>query len=261
MKFIALITTLLYVAAAAYAQNSVDIKPGIISYVEGQAYLNGTILSVNTRPIQKLSQGNSLQTGAGKAEVQLGIAGTMWMGNRGILRMESSDLKNIQLRVEKGSVFIEIIQKNEGCMITLHSGNAVILLREIGIYRLDSELSQLRVYNGEAEINLKDKKVLIPPGKFGNFANQLKTSKFKDKKLDVFNYWTSQRSQLLYEKIHKDRKEAYIKQQWRDLKQARADEDAARRDAREAIGTLRSEEAKRVFDIQQATSPNLPPTN
>lgn len=256
MKFAIIILALFLVIAPAYPQYSVSIKAGTISYAEGQAFLNQTLITENKNHIQEIAKGSILQTGSGKAEVQLGVSGALWMGNLGILQMEDTNLNNIQLRIDRGSMFIEIIEQIEDHTITLHAGNAEIQLSEIGIYRLDSDASQLRVYSGKAEIHLKNKKILATPGKLVNFADRLKTSRFSDKQSDSFNYWTAQRSQLLYGKIKEARKEAFMKKQLYDLQQQRITEDSARSNAKHTIQEIQAEEASRQWEMQK--KPVLP---
>lgn len=91
-----------------------------------------------------------------------------------------------------------------------------------------------------------------------NFADRLKASKFDDKQKDSLNYWTAQRSQLLYGKIKEARKEAFMKQQLYNLQQQRITEDSARSNAKDIMDEVRTEEALRRLQQKPALPENYP---
>lgn len=217
MKAVIGMMTLLLGAAAAWAQQGVSVKPGILSHIEDAVYLDNAPVRDISGQTMEIPKGSCVQTGAGKAEIQLGMASTLWMGEQGRLCLETVHLSEPRIRAERGSAFIEIIESYKGHAIVIHAGEAMVRLKDAGVYRLDFDLAQLHVYEGRAEIRLKDRKTAVKSGKIAGFSGAIKTWKADTREQDGLHDWASQRSYVLYGRIKENRRAAFMARQAREF--------------------------------------------
>jgi len=205
MRTTSTVIVLICFAASTWAQLTVNINPGSINYGEGQVYLDGKPLQFNPRKMQEIKKWQDLRTGAGRVEIQLGLAATMWLGEQGRLRMDEANPANVQLFVDQGPVYVEVIEKFEYLRMAIHFGDAVVELKDIGFYRFDSNPPRLSVYAGLAEILQKYRKTRVKPGKSADLADGWKVSGFNKKQNDPMYVWVGARSDLLYGRIKQER--------------------------------------------------------
>jgi hypothetical protein len=243
-------------AASAWAQLSVNIQPGAINHAEGQVYLDETPLQFRSDKSPEVEKGQYLRTGAGKAEIQLGLVGTFWLGEQGRLRMEDSNPSDIQLFVDQGSIFVELIDKFDNQRIAIRLGDAVAELKEVGFYRLDSNPPRIRVYDGLAEILQQRKKAKVKPGKSADFIPRLKVSGFDIKQNDPWHVWAAQRSDILYGRIKKARNALLLQQRLADLARQRRSEDDLRQESIDRTRQYQYDQAvQRISEQQKAQQP------
>jgi len=201
MRVFGKIFLLLFFASPVWAQHVVSVRAGLINYVEGQVYLDEAPFEFNADHLQELEKGQYLRTGSGKAEVQLGPGASLWMDENGSLQMVNPSLTDTRLRIERGSIFIEIIEKYKNNKISIQMGTSVIELKKTGLYRLDSASPYLYVFNGKAEIRENRNRITVKQGKFADLNNNLEISKFDKDWKDTFRDWTAHRSFVIYHRI------------------------------------------------------------
>src|SRR5262249_15514909 len=68
-------------------------------------------------------------------------------------------------------------------------------LRKKGIYRLDSEPAQLRVYSGEAEVETGANVLIVRTGKMVSFEGAVTVEKFNAKEGDALSRWSMRRAE------------------------------------------------------------------
>jgi hypothetical protein len=190
---------LLILAVPAQAQNVVGVRAGLISCAEGSVYVGNEKLDLAKDYIlPSLDEGKSLYTGWGWVEVQLGSGAVLRMGAGGKLWMEKADLADMQLRVERGSIMVEIFEKLKGNKISIHSEDTVIHFKDIGLYRLDCREKRLVVYGGKAEIRRAGKKATLKKDRAAILDDKLKANRFDGKEFDELHLWAARRSFVLY---------------------------------------------------------------
>ena len=183
-------------AVTATAQQWVGVHAGMINYAEGIFSIDNELMQLPEARFREIPEGSSLRTGSGWVEVQLGPNAFLWMGEKGSLRMENSDLTNIQLLVEQGSAVFYVFKGNG---IRIRFGEAVIEPKQGGLYRLDSDAARLSVYQGKAKISLGGKNRVAKSGKATVLSGNLKAAKFDVQKTDKLQENALRRSQLLKE--------------------------------------------------------------
>ena len=191
------IILVIFLAASAMAQHWVAVRAGMINHAEGDFYIDQEIQQFPQARFRQIPQGKSLRTGKGWVELNLGPNAFLWIGEEGVLRIEDPSLTNIQLLIERGSAVFEVFEQNKGSKFRVRFGEAVIEPRQPGLYRLDSEISQLSVYAGKAEIRLAGKEKIVKKGKAAILDSDMKTSRFDVHKIDRLQEIAARRSQLL----------------------------------------------------------------
>ena len=151
----------LFLTAPAWAQNFISVQAGLINFAEGNVYVEGRQLQFPSNVPQIIKVGESLSTGFGWVEIQAGPGAYLRMGTGGLLKMENSDLTNVQSQVNRGSIMVEIFDEIEDNRIRINFRDVAIELKEKGLYRLDCSLPRFRVYGGKAEMLQSQKKTTL----------------------------------------------------------------------------------------------------
>jgi hypothetical protein len=161
----------LFLTASAWTQYLISVKAGLINFAEGNVYIGERRLQFPANDPQILKVGESLSTGFGWVEIQLGPGAYLRMGPGGLLKTENSDLTNMEFQVSQGSIMVEIFDEVDDNKIRIDSRDAAIELKEKGLYRLDCSLSRLRVYGGKAEIRQSSQKTTLERGDEATLGN------------------------------------------------------------------------------------------
>ena len=192
-----ILTGLFVTAMCAMPQAyTISARPGVVNYIEGNAFLNGRALSVTGLRSTFLNANDTLSTDSGKAEVLLTPGVFLRVGDDSQIRMISPSLTDIQVQLERGEAMIEVddlIKDNHISMLN-HGGSIAIL--KTGLYRFTTEPAPTAaVIDGKAEVNLGDRKKEIGKGRQVVIAPELKAEKFDRKKEDDLYAWSNVRSE------------------------------------------------------------------
>jgi hypothetical protein len=143
-------------AAPALAQE--PPRPGTLNYVEGTAYLDGQKLNPNNVSSIDLEPGQELTTAAGKAEVLLTPGVYLRVGSNSAVKMISPDLAQTQVELDHGRAGIEadLIQQENNIQIEDASVDTRLLKK--GYYEFNANQPQVRVFSGEAAVQVADGK-------------------------------------------------------------------------------------------------------
>jgi hypothetical protein len=176
-------------------------RPGTINYVEGQATINGQPVDPNAIGSVELQPGQTLATQNGRAEILLTPGIFVRLGNNTSVQMVSPDLANTEVRVENGRVLAEVdwIQKEN--KIRVDAGNTPVELQQKGLYDLDADRNQVRVFDGRAAVLDGDRETHVQ----GGHEVTLGTEKLQPQGFDKKSYeddlyrWSKLRSSYLAE--------------------------------------------------------------
>lgn len=175
------------------AQQVISIRAGLVTYTAGCVYLNDQQLKFSPDSIVEFSNGVQLRTEEGLAEVQVGIRTFLRTNRRTQLQMENYSLTSTVLRLKRGSVYIEIIENYEGNIVCIRFGDALVQLKKEGLYRVDADGAELRVYAGKSKVQKAGRNVTAKGGKTVDLRT-LSRSKFDRDYKDGFHYWAAYRS-------------------------------------------------------------------
>jgi hypothetical protein len=180
------------------SNNASSAVPGTVNYVEGQAFVANQPLDKNSIGKTTLAVGQSLNTDTGKAELLLTPGVFLRQGDHSSVRMDASALEDTQVTVVQGHVMVEVDQIYPQNDLRVVEGNATARLMKPGLYDFDLQQNQLRVFDGEALVNVGDHQMKLKADhEFAVTEGALyKTAKF-DKKAengDDLYRWSSLRS-------------------------------------------------------------------
>lgn len=155
---LSLATTL---TAAASGQNVISARPGTISYIEGQASLGthagGKSLNNSLAGTLSLGAGETLETTAGRAEVQLTPGIFLRVGQNSVVKMVSPSLIHTVVEVQRGKAEVEVDQLFEQndvrVSLGIGPGGAETQVMKPGLYEFDADAGLVRVFEGKAEVS------------------------------------------------------------------------------------------------------------
>ena len=176
-------------------------RPGSLNYIEGQASIEGQGLGPEAIGKTELKPGQSLETGVGKAELLLTPGVFLRLGDNSSVMMISPTLTDTELRLDKGEATVEIAELHPENNIVIAEDGAKIRLTKTGLYDFDADHSLVRVYQGEAnvEVNGQDIKVENEHQLAFGAGASMKPEKFDKEVQDDLYRWSSLRSSYLAE--------------------------------------------------------------
>jgi hypothetical protein len=181
---------------------AVPPQPGSVNYVEGQASIGGQPLGANSAGSATLMAGQSLSTQNGRAEILLTPGVLFRISNNSTVNMISPDLANTVLLLQKGRALVEVTDIRPESSIRINENGASTLLRKPGLYEIDADHGQVRVFDGNALIQSNGREVELKGGRqlALNSPDKPKPQKFdKQAYQDDFYRWASLRSSYLTE--------------------------------------------------------------
>ena len=177
-------------------------RPGSLNYVEGQASLEGQSLGPEAIGKTELHAGQSLETQAGKAELLLTPGVFFRLGDNSSATMISLTLTNTELRLDKGEATVEAAELHPENNVVIAEGAAKTRLSKTGFYDFDAEHDIVRVYQGEANIEVNGHKIKVENDHqlAFNAGASMTPEKFnKEQDQDDLYRWSSLRSSYLAE--------------------------------------------------------------
>ena len=177
-------------------------RPGSLNYVEGQASLEGQSLGPEAIGKTELHAGQSLETQAGKAELLLTPGVFFRLGDNSSATMISLTLTNTELRLDKGEATVEVAELHPENNVVIAEGAAKTRLSKTGFYDFDAEHDIVRVYQGEANIDVNGHNIKVENDHqlAFNAGASMTPEKFnKEKDQDDLYRWSSLRSAYLAE--------------------------------------------------------------
>jgi hypothetical protein len=179
------------------AQKVVSAHAGLITYLQGPAFVDGKRVILKTARFPQMKNGETLSTGRGRAELLLAPGVVARLSENSQLRMDDTDLADTRVTLLRGDALIEIVQLPEGNRIQVGLAETTTQLTRPGLYRFGTQ-GTLRVFGGEALVHAGsgtadvkrgmevDLDPAINPG--------LTVKKFDRKQTDSLHAWAARRS-------------------------------------------------------------------
>jgi hypothetical protein len=194
-------TLVVALTGAAFGQNAISAKAGMINVADGDVYIvdakGGEPRKIEPKVSEfiDLKEGQTLSTVEGRTEVLLTPGAFLRMADNGSFKLFSNRLSDVRLEVLTGSVLIEATEMIEGNQITVLTKDSTVTLTKGGLYRFDAEPARVRVYLGEAQAEYNGQKMVVKAGKELQAASGTwAVAKFDSKETDALYRWAKRRS-------------------------------------------------------------------
>ncbi len=177
------------------AQSVVSVHSGLIHFFEGSVSIDGQPLEPKFGKFYSVGQGSELRTGDGRAEVLLTPGVLLRVDQNSSVRMVSNRLTDTCVEFVGGAAALDSAHAAPGSPVTITYRTYRMRFTKPGLYRLDSAPAKLRVQDGEVEVSVKDRSVLVMSGEALPFSTTL--AKFVDNGAgtpDALDQWANQRS-------------------------------------------------------------------
>jgi hypothetical protein len=177
----------------SYSLDDAKERAGLLFFSNTDVFVDGKQVDAPVSYYSKIADGTIVRTGTGRVEIQLGAGTILRMDNKTQLQMKDSFVENLLIKFERGTIFVETFYQIKHHKIRIQFGDCLITFDRCGLYRLDAQSSQLRVYDGKAETECGRNKVSLKKGKTANL-NKLTVSKLDPGQKDTFHRWAAKRS-------------------------------------------------------------------
>jgi DUF971 family protein len=184
-------------AGLACAQSAISARAGMVNYVEGQVRLDSKAVETKFGVFPQMKNGSELRTEDGRAEVLLSPGSFLRVAENSGVKMVSDRLTDTRLEFLSGSAVVECAELGKDDALTVTYKDATIALLRNGLYRVDSDPPELKVYDGEASVTRDGKTVNVKHSHLLPLEGEAVARKFDDQAGDSLTSWARRRSQYV----------------------------------------------------------------
>lgn len=189
----------LTLASSAWGQQVISAHSGVVHFIEGQVTLDGHALELKFGEFPDVKNGQTLATQDGRAEVLLTPGVVLRIGEDSSFKMISNNRSDTRLELVSGSAVVEVGELLASNSITLIHNDEHMALVKKGLYRLDTDPAQFRVYDGEARVTGGDQSLVAHKGREVLLGAVFDMKGFDVKDTDALMRWAARRSEYLSE--------------------------------------------------------------
>jgi len=185
-------------ALPAAAQPVISAKSGLLSYVEGNVLLNDQPVEFSTTRFADVKENSIVKTEDGRAEVLLTPGVTLRMGENSSLRMIANRLVDTRVELLSGSAVVEADQIAKDTNVTVVVGQGSVALPKAGLYRFDASPAQIKVFKGDAEVEVAGQTKLVSTAHMLSLATETASiEKFNTEDTDSLDRWSHRRGSYM----------------------------------------------------------------
>jgi hypothetical protein len=182
----------------AGAQMVVSAKSGVVNYTEGQVFLNDQAIESSIAKYPEMKENSVLRTQAGRVEVLMTPGVILRMGENSTLKMITSRLVDTRVELQSGSAAVEAVQALKDNNVTVVVRNGAATVTKAGIYRFDTEPAQVKVFRGEAAVEISGQTTPVGNDRMLTLdGSTTAVQKFNAEDTDALDHWSRQRGELL----------------------------------------------------------------
>jgi len=137
----------------ASAQSVISTHSGVLYFFEGSVSIGGEQVQQKFGKFPEIGNGGELRTEQGRAEVLLTPGVFLRLSENSAMRLLSNQLSDTRVELLAGSAILEAEETSPGTSARLIYKNWQVRVPQKGVYRIDSEPPQLKVYKGEVQVS------------------------------------------------------------------------------------------------------------
>ncbi len=189
---------LVAVAFPSFAQQVISAKSGLLSYADGEVSLNGEPVDFTGVHFTDVKENAIIRTADGRAEVLLTPGVVLRMGENTSLKMITNRLVDTRLEMLTGSAVVEADQIAKETSVSIVCKDGVVTLPKAGLYRFDAEPARLKVFKGDAEVEMGGVSKTLSSGHMIELGGQTASiEKFDAEDTDTLDRWSHRRGSYL----------------------------------------------------------------
>ena len=200
MRAIVLLVVILALAfVPASAQPIISAKSGLVSYIQGSVFLGDQPVDINpnTTKFPEMKENEVLRTEDGLAEVLLPPGFTLRIGENSSIRLITNRLIDTRVELLTGSGIVDVLEPSKDMTVTVVCKAGTIALSKAGHYRFDADPARLRVFAGQAHVEVAGQTIEVSSGKMVSLGGQTAiVEKFDKTELDALENWSHRRAEL-----------------------------------------------------------------
>jgi hypothetical protein len=180
------------------AQPVISAKSGLLSYVEGQVKLNDQPVEFSSTRFSEVKENSVVSTADGRVEVLLTPGVTLRMGENSSLRMVTNRLVDTRVELLSGSAVVEADMIAKDTNVTVVVGQGSVALPKAGLYRFDASPAAIKVFKGDAEVEIAGQTKVVSSGRMLSTATESASiEKFDTEDTDSLDRWSHRRGSYL----------------------------------------------------------------
>lgn len=187
-------------SAPVFAQSVISARSGVVHLSQGAVFIGDQPVDQKFGTFPDIKEKASLKTAEGRAEVLLTPGIFLRVGADSVIRMISNRLIDTRVEFVSGEAMVESdisYKENKDTHVALVYGDYTVTITHHGLFSLQSDPAQLKVFSGEVEVAHGSDKVLVKEGRLMPFSPALAAEKFDNKEGDSLYRWSQNRSQSL----------------------------------------------------------------
>lgn len=182
---------------AAWSQQAISVRAGLVHYLEGTAHIDGTPIKMDRSKFSTVKDGGTLTTGDGMAEVLLAPGIFMRLANQSSMKMVSGLLSDTKIEMIKGSALVEVLEMGKENKVEMRIGNSASLIQKAGLYSFDASNGSVRVFDGKMLVSVDNQNLELGKGREAFVGQTLAASKFPTKTTNSLYDWSKTRSAMV----------------------------------------------------------------
>jgi FecR protein len=182
----------------AVGQPVIGAKSGVINWVEGDVFLADKPYTMQPSQFGEVKENMVFRTEEGRAEILLPPGVFFRLGEKSSFKMITNRLIDTRVELLAGSAVLEIADLSKEATVTVVCKDGTISLNKIGIYRIDADPAQVKVFKGTADVALHGETVSVPTGKMLLLSGAVASAeKFNSADTDSLDHWSRRRGEML----------------------------------------------------------------
>jgi hypothetical protein len=182
----------------AYAQSVVSAHSGVLHVSEGAVFANDQPVNQKYGTFPDLKEKSVLRTEAGRAEVLLTPGVFLRIGENSAIKMIDNRLSDTRVELLKGSAMVECDDPMKENAVTMIYGDFQVHVRKTSVMEFASNPAELKVFHGEAEVELNGTVSVVKAGKAMPFTQAMAQEHFDAKTAgDELSRWSQERSEAV----------------------------------------------------------------
>jgi hypothetical protein len=199
MRLLVALALVSWTAGAAWAQQAISARAGLIHYIQGDVRVEGELLKPATVEFSHLERGELLSTDRGRAEILLNPGTFLRLGENSSVRLLSTDLTDTRVELLSGLALIEVEDLRKDNALLVETMGTGFEIRKRGLYHVSVEDGALRVYDGEARLAGTDGDELkVKKGRLVALDGEVdEAEKFDRDETDALYRWSARRARYI----------------------------------------------------------------